>query len=407
MKLKRPDSATVSIILCLVIIAALSFSLVFVIGERARSDAADVTALQELADTIQSEYYFYDDKSLDGDKLVDGAMRGMIETLDDPYAQYFTEEEYNELLKANAGDYQGIGISVQQPDETGSTVAEVYEGGPAALAGMQAGDVITSVNGTSVANLSLQDMLACFVTDGTTPNVIVCLRGGEEYTFSVASAEVHVNRVVSTVYNGTIGYIRITEFNGSVSDDFAAAAKALQEQGITNLIIDLRDNPGGGLTEVLAVAGHLVPEGQTVVTIKSKSGSERVYKSEGTDTLDMKLVVLVNGNSASASELFTGALKDYGLATIIGTQTYGKGIVQSYFRIPATGGWAKMTTDAYYTPSGVCIQGVGITPDIVIDLPEELKDKAIDDLDPLEDTQLQAAFSVFGSQTQTQQTANG
>ena len=405
--MKRPDSTTVSIIVCIVIIAVLSLSLVFVISERNADKADNLAAISELEDTIHDQYYFYDDKKLDNDKLVEGAMRGMITTLDDPYAQYYTEEEYNKLLKANAGSYVGIGVSVQVPDETGSKVIAVYEGGPAEKAGLAVGDVITKVNGTETANLTLDALLACFNTDENAANEITYLHDGEEHTVSIVSAEIHVNRVVSTVYNGNIGYIRVTEFNGSVEQDFWSALTALRDQGIKNLIIDLRNNPGGGLSEVLAMTDHFVAKGDVIVTIKSKAGEEDVYKSNGSEQTGMKLVVLVNGNSASASELFTGALKDYKLATIIGTQTYGKGIVQSYFRIPATGGWAKMTTDAYYTPSGVCIQGVGITPDIVVDLPEELKDKAIEDLDPKEDTQLQAAFSVFGSQTQLPQTANG
>jgi len=396
--MKRPDSSTISIIVCFLIIVVLSFSLIFVLNERKTAEAVDVSALQDLAQTIKSQYYFYDDKELDSDKLVDSAMRGMITSLDDPYAQYYTEEEYNQLLSDNSGDYVGIGISVQMPDETGSLIISVYTGGPADLAGLKKGDVITKVNGTATANLSMDDLIACFSDDETVPDEITYLRDGVETTVSIQSSEVHVTRVTSSVLSGNIGYIRITEFNGSVATDFTAAAKALQEQGIKNLIIDLRDNPGGGLNEVLNVCYTLIPEGKTIVSIRSKSGDERVYQSEGNDQFDMKLVVLVNGYSASASELLTGALKDYGLATIVGTQTYGKGIVQSFFHISENGGWAKMTTDAYYTPNDVCIQGIGITPDIVVDLPEELKDTSVELLTPAEDTQLQAAINVFSQQ---------
>ncbi len=369
-------------------------------------DTVDLSPLQDLAQTIQSEYYYYDEKELDADQLVDGAMRGMISELDDPYAQYFTEEEYNDLLTDNSGDYVGIGISILTPDENGAKILSVYAGGPAELAGIQAGDVITAVNGTATANLGLDEVITLFSNDDTVPDEITYVRDGVETTVSVLRAQVHINRVLTDVLEGNIGYIRITEFNGSVASDFIEAATAMQDQGISNLIIDLRDNPGGGLNEVLNVADSLIPEGQTIVSIRSKSGDERVYKSEGTETFSMNLVVLVNGNSASASELLTGALQDYGLATIVGTQTYGKGIVQSFYHISENGGWAKMTSDAYFTPNDVCIQGVGITPDIVVELPEELQDTASELLDQADDTQLKAAINVFAQQADLQKTAN-
>jgi len=375
-------------------------------GERSATDSLDTSALQELANTIHSQYYFYDDKKLDNDKLLDAAMRGMITELDDPYAQYFTEEEYQKLLSDNAGDYVGIGISIQAPDDTGAEVISVYAGAPADLAGIKKGDVITKVNGNATAGKSLNEVITYFSDDTNVPDEIIYLRDGVETTVSVLRAEVHIVRVTSSVLDGNIGYVHITEFNGSVATDFTNAVNALQEQGIHNLIIDLRDNPGGSLTDVLNVAYTLIPKGQTIVSIRSKSGDEDVYKSEGDKQYQMRLVVLVNGGSASASELLTGALKDYGLATIVGTQTFGKGIVQSYFHLSDNKGWAKMTTDAYYTPNGVCIHGVGITPDIVVELPDELKDLSVDLIDPAKDTQLQAAIAVFAQKAQAQQAAN-
>ncbi|MEN6564265.1 MAG: S41 family peptidase [Christensenella sp.] len=403
--MKRPDSSAITIAVCVVMIAILTFTLAFVLNERNNERMVDVTALQDLAQTIQSEYYFYDEKKLDDTKLIDGAMRGMIGTLDDTYAQYFNEEEYNSLLMTNSGDYVGLGISVQTPDETGSQVISVYEGGPADLAGIRPGDIITRVNGKTTAGLSLEELLACFSTDENTADEIVYVRNGQENSVSILRSEVHIKRVTSKTYPGSIGYIRISEFNGSVADDFWNAATTLQEQGVKNLIIDLRDNPGGGFNEVLNVANHLIPEGKVIVTIRSKNGDERVYQSEGSERLNMNLAVLVNDYSASASELLTGALKDYKLAKIVGIRTFGKGIVQSFFHIKENGGWAKFTTDAYYTPNDVCIQGVGISPDLVVDLPEELKSTSVELLDPSQDTQLQAALALFAQQTQSRQTA--
>ena len=378
----------------------------YVLGNRNSTNSLDSSALQELADTIDSQYYFYDDKELDNDKLLDAAMRGMVSKLDDPYAQYFTEEEYQKLLTDNAGDYVGIGISIQAPDETGAKVISVYSDSPADKAGIQKGDVITKVNGNTTAEKSLQEVITYFSDDTTVPDEITYLRDGVETTVSLLRAEVHIVRVTSSVLDGNIGYVHISEFNGSVATDFSSAVDALKQQGIDKLIIDLRDNPGGGLTEVLNVAYRLIPKDKVIVSIRSKNGDEDVYKSQGTEQYDMPIVVLVNGGSASASELLTGALKDYGIATIVGTQTFGKGIVQSYFHLSNSKGWVKMTTDAYYTPNGVCIQGVGITPDLVVDLPDELKDISVDLLDPAKDTQLQAAINVFAQQAQTQQTAN-
>ena len=388
------------------IVAILSVALVFVTGQRSSTDTLNTSALEELASTIQSQYYFYDDKQLDNDKLLDAAMRGMITKLDDPYAQYFTEEEYQELLTSNAGDYVGIGISIQAPDDQGAEVISVYDGAPADLAGIQPGDIIIKVNGNATADKSLDEVITYFSNDDTVPDELVYVRDGEEITVSLLRAEVHIVRVNSKVLEGNIGYVHISEFNGSVASDFQSAIDALKEQGIDKLIIDLRDNPGGGLTEVLNVAYTMIPKGDVIVSIRSKSGNEDVYKSEGNNQLDMRIVVLVNGNSASASELLTGALKDYGLATIVGTQTFGKGIVQSYFHLSDNSGWAKMTTDAYYTPNGVCIQGIGITPDIVVELPESLKDTALDLLTPEEDTQLQAAINVFSQQASEPVTIN-
>lgn len=378
----------------------------FVLGNRKTADALDSAALQELADTIDSQYYFYEDKELDNDKLLDAAMRGMVSKLDDPYAQYFTEEEYQKLLSDNSGDYVGIGISIQAPDDTGAKVINVYSGAPADLAGIQKGDIITNVNGKETAGKSLDEVITFFSEDTTVPDEITYLRDGVATTVSVLRAEVHIVRVTSSVLQGNIGYVHISEFNGSVAADFTSAVDALQQQGIDQLIIDLRDNPGGGLNEVLNVAYQLIPKDKVIVSIRSKSSDEDVYKSQGDKQYSMRIVVLVNGDSASASELLTGALKDYGLATIVGTQTFGKGIVQSYFHLSNNKGWVKMTTDAYYTPSGVCIQGVGITPDIVVDLPEELKDTSVDLLDPAKDTQLQAAIKVFAQQAQTPTTTN-
>ena len=397
--MKRPDSASVTIIICFIIVAILSVSLVFMLGEQSTAKELDVSLLQELADTIRSNYFFFEDLGLDNDQLLEAAMRGMISRLDDPYAQYFTEEEYQKLLSDNEGNYIGIGISIQTPDEIGAKVVNVYTGSPADLAGIRKGDVITRINGISTAGKGLEEVLSFFSDDVTMPEELTYLRGGVETTVSLTRAEVHIDRVTYEALTEDIGYVRILEFNGNVAEEFANAVDALQELGAKNLIIDLRDNPGGGLYEVLNVAYRMIPKGELIVSIRSKNGDESVYTSKGEETISMRLAVLVNGYSASASELLAAALQDYQLATVVGTQTFGKGIVQSYFHLSGNRGWAKMTTDAYYTPNGVCIHDVGVTPDLIVELPEELNDLAIELLEPAQDTQLQAAIALFSQQS--------
>lgn len=397
--MKRPDSASVTIIICFIIVAILSVSLLFMLGEQSTAKELDVSLLQELADTIRSNYFFFEDLGLDNDQLLEAAMRGMISRLDDPYAQYFTEEEYQKLLSDNEGNYIGIGISIQTPDEIGAKVVNVYTGSPADLAGIRKGDVITRINGISTAGKGLEEVLSFFSDDVTMPEELTYLRGGVETTVSLTRAEVHIERVTYEALTEDIGYVRILEFNGSVAEEFANAVDALQELGAKNLIIDLRDNPGGGLYEVLNVAYQMIPKGELIVSIRSKNGDESVYTSKGEETISMRLAVLVNGYSASASELLAAALQDYQLATVVGTQTFGKGIVQSYFHLSGNRGWAKMTTDAYYTPNGVCIHDVGVTPDLIVELPEELNDLAIELLEPAQDTQLQAAIALFSQQS--------
>ena len=205
-------------------------------------------------------------------------MRGMISKLEDPYAQYYTEEEYKKLLSDNAGNYVGIGITIQAPDETGAEVLSVYSGAPAELAGIRKGDIITKINGKATAGKSLSEVVKFFSEDVSVPDELTYLRDGVETTVSVLRAEIHLVRVNSTVLSGNIGYLHISEFNGSVASDFQTAIDSLQQQGIKNLIIDLRDNPGGGLTEVLNVAYTMIPMNKVIVSIRSNNGDEDVYK---------------------------------------------------------------------------------------------------------------------------------
>ena len=347
--------------------------------------------LAQMADTIARAYYYYDEKVGGEDALIDAALRGMVAGIGDDYAQYYTAEQYAEHLSSNSGEYTGIGIVIGAPDAEGCVIQRVYEGSPMESAGAQSGDRILTVNGAAVAGLSLDEVLLLFHTDGT-PDELTLSRDGEAFAVTVEQDTINVPYATSELLDGGIGYLRITGFYGHVAQEAADAVQALTEQGARALIVDVRDNPGGGLTEVLDVADLFLGKGDLIVSIKSRTEQTVVYRAEEDAACMLPLVLLVNGNSASASELLAGALQDHGVATVIGTQTFGKGIVQTYFKLAANGGWVKLTTDAYYTPNDVCIHGVGITPDFVVELPEAYRDTALDSLPREQDTQLQAAM---------------
>ena len=392
---KSHDTGMIAVIICaaviLALLAGLVLSLLAGVRGRARNPYAAVT---EAAGIIEDEFYFLE--GIDGNTLAQSAIWGMLEALDDPYAAYYTEEEYNEMLRSNAGDYQGIGISVLPPDETGSMILTVYPDSPMEEAGALAGDIILSVNGTSAAGMQMDDFLALFSEEDGGTDTLILLRGETQFTVQATRREVHVARIFSEILDGGIGYIRIEQFTGTVVTEFKAAVQEALAHGVSALVIDLRDNPGGGLTEVLGVASYLLPKGELICTLKSRHGAEKAYRAEGEERLtDMPIALLVNGNSASASELLSGALQDHGVATVIGTQTFGKGIVQSYYRLKDGAGWVKLTTDAYYTPHDVCIQGAGITPDYVIELAENWTEKAIGAIPHEEDAQLIAALDIL------------
>lgn len=359
---------------------------------------AQYKPLIEMANTIESEYYYMDDVQSDNgeDALVDGALRGMIGSIGDTYASYYTQEQYQELMQSNSGEYKGLGIMVTVPDETGSVISKVYSGGPMEAEGVLPGDVILKVNGTAVANMEFEAFLSLFSDDDDVPDVILLLHDGAEREITVYRAEIVVPRVSYELLAGKVAYIRMEEFTGGVVAELTEAVGQAKTDGAVGLLIDLRDNPGGGLTEVLHTVDLFLNKGDVITTLKSRSDDSITYKAETDSDLSLPVAVLVNGNSASASELFSGALQSHQRAVIIGTQTFGKGIVQSYYRLNSNGGWVKMTTEAYFTPSDVCIQGVGITPDITIDLPEELKSYYdIGDIDHELDTQLQRGIAYL------------
>ncbi len=376
--------------LSLILVALAVFAAV---RPRRDSDQQLLDAIRDVRYCIRENYYFYDENE---SALTDAALKGMASGTGDDYAYYYSAEEYAALQKQNEGSFVGIGILTTLEESGAVRIIDVYANTPASEAGLQAGDQLIEINGVSYEGLDLSSFLNNVVAEDGASNTIKVLRNGEELSFTVVCREVHTPSVSYRMLTDSIGYLRVTTFHGTCVDETDAALKDLKKQGMKSLVFDLRDNLGGSLYDALDIADFFLPKNQVVTSLRSRTDDEEKFYTK-TDGMDIPIVLLVNGYSASASELVAGAWKDYGVAYLIGTQTYGKGIVQSFFSIPETNGMLKITTEAYYTPNGVCIHGIGIEPDEVLELSEEAQKYSISVL-PFElDTQLQAAIAYLES----------
>jgi carboxyl-terminal processing protease len=304
--------------------------------------------------------------------LVVGAIKGMINYLD-PHSSYMTPEALKELQVETKGEFGGLGIHIGIKDGILTVIAPI-EDTPAFKAGIKAGDKILKISGESTKNMGLTDAVSKMRGPKGTSIILTIFRDGWKETkdFTIVREIIKVKSVKSKMLQDRIGYIKITQFQESTGHELATALEKLSKEGMTSLIIDLRNDPGGLLNSAVEVAEQFLPPKKLVVYIKSKSGEKTEYFTEGEKPYaDMPMVVLVNQGSASASEIVAGALKDWNRAVIIGVQTFGKGSVQSLIPL-SDGSGLRLTTAKYYTPKGTSIQGVGITPDIVVKL--EVKD---------------------------------
>ena len=341
------------------------------------------------------DHFFLDET--DGSRLEDYIYKGYIAGLDDPYAAYYNEEEYAQLMEEDSGEYVGIGVTVRQDPDTGYVLVEqVNKGGPAYNAGVQADDIIMAVDGEDTAELGLQDTVA-LIKKNEKPVVLTILRGSESMELTVDKSQIVMETVTWEMKENHTGYIAVSQFIDNTSEQFNEALTSLTEEGMTSLIIDLRDNGGGLLTACLDMMSRFVPDEKLIVYTEDKKGNRTEYNSDSVDVIDLPVVLLVNENSASASEIMTGCLKDYGIATIVGETTYGKGIVQNIMPLP-DGSAVKMTVSKYYTPNGSNIHEVGITPDVTVEMSDEEWAAAQDD--PAKDTQLHEAYQILAGQKQ-------
>ncbi|MDD6213522.1 MAG: S41 family peptidase [Clostridiales bacterium] len=303
---------------------------------------------------------------VDSQALMDQALAGYVSGLDDPYSAYYTQEEYEKQMEESDGSYVGIGVSVQQDMESMIiTVMTVYPGSPAEEGGMEKGDVIIGVDGQDINQMSLSEVVALIQGEENTQVKVQVLRDGGTKELTMTRRSIDKITVESRMLDEAIGYIQLSEFDKVSISQMEEAVLDLEDQGMESLVLDLRDNPGGLLTSVLSIADYFLPE-TNIFYSEDKSGKQTRYDAEAGQLFDGEMAILVNGNSASAAEVLSGSLQDNGRAVLVGEQTFGKGIVQSYYNL-SDGSALKLTTAHYFTPSGRDIHGVGIEPDIVVE----------------------------------------
>ena len=360
---------------CAVLLLAAAAAALWFTGDGPDSlkSAAKVAGISQIIDSVYMG-------EIDEQKLEDSMYAGLMAGLEDPYSRYYSREECEEEDRSNAGEYEGLGVVLGQMKDTGEVViVQCYDGGSAAEAGVQAGDILYAVDGESVEGKELSE-ISDAIQEKEEKDVVLTLGrsqadGSEQrMDITVTKGPVEMNYVSGEMLGDGIGYLAITQFTGVTSEQFHETYQSLKDQGMERLIIDLRDNPGGLLDAVCETLRQILPEGM-IVYMEDKAGNREEYTCDGETPIDIPLVVLVNENSASASEIFAGAVKDHGVGTLVGTTTFGKGIVQTYYRL-GDGSEIKLTTAKYFTPNGNNIHGTGIEPDVQVEASEDAETDA-------------------------------
>lgn len=335
---------------------------------------ADVSKFKKLFD-VRSTLYQYYDGEIDDDKLVEGAIKGMTAALNDPYTVFMNKKDYEDFTEKSEGSYMGLGIQVGVRDDK-ITVIAPFEDSPAAKAGILPGDVILKVNDTEVSGKDMDKAISIMKgKDKVEVKLTLSREGKGIFDLKVMRDVIKMVSVKGEMLDSKIGYIEVSQFEDNTAKDFNSKLKELKDKGMKGLILDLRDNPGGFLNESVDVVSNFIPKGKTIVSTIDKYKNEDKKESKGGLAIDMPLVVLVNGGSASASEIVSGAIRDYKVGTLIGTTTFGKGIVQAVLPDKTDGSALKVTISKYYTPNGENIHKIGIKPDIEVEYPKDLLSK--------------------------------
>ncbi len=369
-------------------------------GGEVRLSEEDYSSIKQFLDVgdlqkLISEYFY---RNVDTQTLVNGALKGMVAALDDPYSSYYTEDEYKAYNEKNDGTFVGIGALVSKDDATGYLkVVKVYSGAPAETAGLKVQDLITKIDHVGVKNIGadeLDDLLKGPV--GSTVTLTVQPSGtGEEVTMEIVRAELQNQFVFYSMLDDNIAHVTITEFHGDVSKTFEAALQFVHDQNAKGMVLDLRNNLGGSVKECVDIADLILPEGLVCYTLDKDGNRDEYTVDDRYD--DIPMIVLVNGDTASASEILAGAIQDDERGKLVGTQTYGKGVVQSILDMPYSGGGVKLTSSVYYTPKGRNINEIGLTPDAPVELPADVTAGSTP-LTRETDTQLSVAVDMLNQQ---------
>lgn len=332
------------------------------------------------------ETYYYED--VPKEDLADGVLYGLMETVGDPYTCYYSVEEMEELTADIEGIFHGIGAYLEMDYDKGyAKISGIIDGTPASESDIRVGDYVVEVDGTDTYEMTLTDVVAMIRGDEGTKVTLTLNRNGQEVEVTVTRQNIETPTVKYELLENDIAYITVTEFDDVTTSQFVEALAQMDLDNAKGLILDLRGNPGGNLSTVVEMCELMLPEGMIVYT-EDKYGQRNEYKCDGKHEFDLPLVVLIDGASASASEIMAGAIKDYELGTLVGTTTYGKGIVQKIFAYD-DGSAAKITVSKYYTPNGYNIHGVGIEPDVVVEFDADLY------LEDKTDNQLEKAIEVI------------
>lgn len=354
------------------------------------SEEDNITTSLKYVEGLMEKYYLYD---IDEQEAIDGAIAGYISSLGDEYTEYIPAKEMEEYTEQITGNYVGIGIyMVKNTEKNTVDVLVPIKESPAEKAGLLSGDSIIKVNDKEYTGDDMTAAANAIKGEEGTKVKLEVLRGEETLTFEITREKINTNPVVSEKLENNIGYLEISSFDEGTANDFKTKYEELKSQGITSLVIDLRNNGGGLVNEALVIADYIVPKGKDLLITVDKNEKEEIEKAKEDVLIDMPIVVLVNENTASASEILAGTLKDHEEATIVGTKTYGKGVIQQIITLK-TGAGIKVTVEEYYTPNRTKINKIGIEPNETVELPKDVKNSLT--IKKEQDTQLQKAIEIL------------